>query len=415
MLTFWIFIVFLCLLTLWALWRPLHKPSTLKMESVQQRNIAIANERGAEIDSAYENGDINTNEHQQARRDLEMALADELVTSAELSDQFRHTSSLSSVAILLMVPLLAYGIYSYTSNYQPDATLAAPFAANGEVPSLDEIIIRLENAVDADPQDQQGLFLLAQSFSRLGRYAEAAQRYGQLIEIVAPDADLLVNYADNRAMANNQIFTDEITISLNKALELNPEHISGLWLSGIAAQQLGEPESALRHWLILRPKLTGNTEATQELTILIDSVSKELGAARALEISAEFNAQPEASPAATGTAGITVKVSLSPELLSEVADSDSVFIFARAKSGPPMPLAASRQQVSALPITVKLDDSMAMLPQMKLSNFNEILVGARISKSGQAIPQAGDLESELITTVNTNSDTIELLISKRRS
>jgi cytochrome c-type biogenesis protein CcmH len=233
--------------------------------------------------------------------------------------------------------------------------------------------------------------------------------------LTGPNADILVSYADNSAMANDRVFTRDTASALKEALQLDPTHISALWLSGVAAQQLNEPEAALRHWLTLRPMLTENSESSQELEILISDVSAQIGAVRATAIGAEFTEQSVALTQPAGALpGITVKVSVSPELQPEISASDSVFIFAKAKSGPPMPLAASRQSVSALPITVKLDDSMSMLPQMKLSNFEQVLVGARISKSGQAISQPGDLESELVVTSNTTADTIELVISKRR-
>lgn len=418
MTVFWIITAVLCSLALWALWRPLHSYSTLKMESVQQRNIAIANERALEIDSAFDADDISAKERDQARADLETALADELITSAELKDQFTRAPGYASLIVMILVPVVAFGLYQYTSTYQPDAATPVMAGGNNKAPSLDEIISRLEDAVNTNPEDQQGLFLLAQSYSRLGRYDEAASRFEQLLEIAGPDADLLVSYADNSAMANGRVFTHETAAALNKALELNPEHISALWLGGVADQQLGDPEAALRRWLTLRPMLANDSESSQELEILISDVSTQLGAQRVQSIEAEFTGQQAAKQGSQQKAatqvGITVSVSLSPKLQSEVSDGDTVFIFAKAKSGPPMPLAASRQTVSALPITVKLDDSMAMLPQMKLSNFEQVLVGARISKSGQAISQPGDLESELVTTSNTTPDTIELVISKRR-
>jgi cytochrome c-type biogenesis protein CcmH len=418
MTVFWIITAVLCALALWALWRPMHSHSTLKMESVQQRNIAIANERAREIDSAFDAGDISAKERDQSRSDLETALADELVTSTELKDQFTRAPGYASLIALILVPTFAYGLYQFSSTYEPDATASPMAGDNSKAPSLDEIISRLEDAVNTNPEDQQGLFLLAQSYSRLGRYDEAALRFEQLLEIAGPDADLLVSYADNSAMANGRVFTQEMASALNKALQLNPEHISALWLGGVAAQQLGDPDAALRRWLTLRPMLTDDSESSKELEILISDVSTQLGAQRVQSIEAEFTGRQLAKPAtqeeATPPVGITVSVSLSPELQAEVSDGDTVFIYAKAKSGPPMPLAASRQSASALPITVKLDDSMAMLPQMKLSNFEQVLVGARISKSGQAISQPGDLESELVTTSNSTPDTIELVISRRR-
>ncbi len=410
----WIISAVLCLLSLWILWRPLRSHSVLKMESIQQRNIAIANERALEIDSAFDAGDISAEEHEQSRNDLETALADELVTSTELKDQFKHAPIYSSLIALILVPVLAFGLYSFTSTYKPDTVASAMAGSSEKAPSLEEIITRLEDAVNTNPEDQQGLFLLAESYSRLGRYEDAALRFKQLIKITEPDADLMVSYADNSAMANGRVFTAETAAALATALKLNPEHISALWLSGVAAQQMGDPEAALRHWLTLRPMLTANPEANTELAILIDEVSKQLGLVITKKIEAEFAGQETAQKEAVSEPGITVSVSLSPELQAEVSDSDTVFIFAKAQSGPPMPLATSRQSVTALPILLKLDDSMAMLPQMKLSNYKQVLVGARISKSGQAISQPGDLESELVATPNTTPETIKLVISKRR-
>jgi cytochrome c-type biogenesis protein CcmH len=411
---FWIISALLCALTLWALWRPLHRLSTFKMESVQQRNIAIANERAKEIDSAFDAGDISDDEHKQARSDLETALADELATSTELKYQFTRAPAYTSLITLFLVPVLALGLYSFTSTYEPDALSRIEANGNTAAPSLEEMVARLEESVNSSPEDQQGLFLLAQTYSRMGRFAEAASRFEQLLKLSGPDADILVSYADNSAMANQRVFTQEIATALHQALQLDPKHISALWLSGVAAQQLNAPEAALRHWLTLRPMLSENSESSRELEILISDVSSQLGTERAAAIGVEFTGKPGVLTQAAAPAGITVSVSVSPELQSEISDGDSVFIFAKAKSGPPMPLAASRHSVSALPITVKLDDSMAMLPQMKLSSFEQVLVGARISKSGQAISQPGDLESELIITSNTTADTIELVISKRR-
>jgi len=415
MTVFWISAIALSLFTLWMLWRPLKANSALKMESIQSRNIAIAQERALEIDSAFESGDLSADDRDQAKQDLELALADELADSAELKDQFSQTPKASTFLILLLIPVLAFSMYNYTSNYDPNATAFSGQAQNGEAPSFEELIARIEEAVKANPEDEQGLYLLAQSYAQFGRYEESAERFKQLLALTGPNPDVLVGYVDSRAMAADQTFTRELADMLTQAIELDPQHVSALWLGGLAEQQLGDSEKALRRWLVLRPLLAENAEASQELEVLISEARTDLGP-RADEVIAAFEKlNPAAVKGGTATsASLTVTVSLSPELQAEVSESDSVFIFAKAKTGPPMPLAASRQTVSALPITVTLDDSMAMLPQMKLSKFAEVVVGARISKSGQAISQPGDLESELIISSNTNPDTIEVVITKRR-
>ena len=112
--------------------------------------------------------------------------------------------------------------------------------------------------------------------------------------------------------------------------------------------------------------------------------------------------------AATGKS-VSGTVKISAALKSKASPDDTVFIFARAASGPRMPLAILRKQVKDLPITFELNDSMAMNPAMKLSNFPEVVVGARISKSGNAMPQSGDLEGKSpVVSVGTTEIPIEI-------
>ena len=419
MLLFWISIALITLTTLWLLWRPLTSRSALEMESVQQRNIAIAGERANEINSAFDTGEISAAERDQAMQDLEMSLADELASTQDLEDQFRQASRPGSLLILVLIPLLAFASYSLTSNFQSDREVAEQQQPTGEALPLADVMAQLEAAVEANPGDQRGLFLLARSYAQLGAFDKAARRFEQLLAIAEPDADLLVSYVDASAMANGRRFDEKMLANLDKALALNPNHVSGLWLAGLANQQFGRPEAALRHWLRLQPALAGNPEANQELTLLINSARDQLSGDRIQALETELAAtQTESTPATTdagvAAASVRVRVSLAASLQAEAGDSDTVFIFARAASGPPMPLAAVRQPVSALPLTLTLDDSIAMTPQMKLSAFRDVVVGARISKSGQATAQPGDLESELVATVNDNPEVIELLISKRR-
>jgi cytochrome c-type biogenesis protein CcmH len=118
--------------------------------------------------------------------------------------------------------------------------------------------------------------------------------------------------------------------------------------------------------------------------------------------------------AAASTGGLSVEVALDPELLDKTSPQDTVFIYAKASSGPPMPLAVARKRVAELPVRVELTDAMAMMPQMRLSNFPHVKVGARISKSGQAIPQSGDLQSPEVETASDSKDAIRLVIDSQR-
>jgi cytochrome c-type biogenesis protein CcmH len=116
-------------------------------------------------------------------------------------------------------------------------------------------------------------------------------------------------------------------------------------------------------------------------------------------------AKPQAAaPAAAAGAFVAGKVTITAAMLGKASPEDSVFIFARAAEGPRMPLAALRKQVKDLPVTFKLDDSMGMTPQMKLSSFDKVVVGARISKSGNPIAQPGDLQGSSAPVALGSSD-----------
>jgi cytochrome c-type biogenesis protein CcmH len=125
----------------------------------------------------------------------------------------------------------------------------------------------------------------------------------------------------------------------------------------------------------------------QGLNIVINQSVGGADAAPAATLAATQVSNPSAS-----AAGVAGTISLDPALTGRVSPDDTVYVFARAAEGPRMPLAIIRKQVKDLPLTFSLDDSMAMNPNMKLSNFSEVVVGARISKTGNAMPQSGDLK-----------------------
>lgn len=237
---FWLIAGLLCAIIIWVFWRTLGTNASLQMQSVQQRNIAIARERALEIHSALEAEELTAAEHDQAIRDLELTLADELSSSKELRDQFKSTSTRSHLLILCALPLLSFAVYQQTSTYSPQGPSTEPTLQNTETPSLEEMLQRLEANVRTNPEDQQGLYLLANTYAQLQRYSESATRYQQLIALTEPNADLLSSYADVSAMANDQLFTPAIADTLKAALALDPEHNTTLWLLGLAEQQHGQ-------------------------------------------------------------------------------------------------------------------------------------------------------------------------------
>ncbi len=434
---FWICAAVLLGIAVFWLSRPLNASNAPKLESAHERIIAIAKERRNEIQSSLDTGDLTPQEHTQAMADLESALADELSTSNELGEAKSSPPNFSSAAILLCVPLIALGMYALTgtSDYQFRAEQAkAQAAANKQaeaVPSLEQLVDGLEARLQENPTDERGLFLLGQTYSRIGRHAEAADTYSKLLSQVGPNADLLVEQADAMAMNNNQAFTQDSYALLTQAIDLDPHHVKGRWLIGIADMGSGLTKQALEHWLWAKEQLRDDPAGSAQITQLIDNARQQLGdqakdaEALILEKITKHNQSAEhlatvseiqqggdtATANSSDAIALQIQVSLGDNINAEVNPEDTVFIFAKARSGPKAPLAVQRVQVADLPITVTLDDSNAMLPQFKLSLFEEVTVSARISKTGEPIAQSGDIETKGVDVMLPYTETISLSLS----
>jgi cytochrome c-type biogenesis protein CcmH len=231
------------------------------------------------------------------------------------------------------------------------------------------------------------------------KYRESADAYEKLVKLVPNDADLLANYADALAMAQNQSLQGEPEKILAKALVIDPKNLKALALAGTAAFDKRDFTTAVTQWKKLLALVPPESEAAQSATSGI-SEAQRLAAAGAANGSLPSSMPTQIAPIeddpspVAGKSEVSVKgtVEIDVAVRARVADTDSVFIFARAANGPKFPLAVIRKQVKDLPMSFVLDDSMSMMPNAKLSNFPMVIVGARISKSGSATPSAGDFE-----------------------
>jgi cytochrome c-type biogenesis protein CcmH len=242
--------------------------------------------------------------------------------------------------------------------------------------------------------------MLARTYAEQERFVDAVKVYSKLTQLISNDAQLWADFADALAMTNGQSLAGHPTLLLNKALALNPKNPKALALAGSAAMGRGEFAAAIKYWDDLLKLLPENSDDAKMINDGIQqaraAIAQGKGIIKGMPPASMANAQPsgggDAVPAASGKEGITGTVSLTAAMKSHVNPDDTVFILARATEGPPMPLAVMRKQVRDLPLQFTLDDSMAMAPQMKISNFDKVMVVARISKSGQPMPQTGDVQ-----------------------
>lgn len=305
-----------------------------------------------------------------------------------------------------LVATLAIGMAGYLWTGNPAATsaaAAAPPAGHSDIAPaqfaemVDKLALKLK-----DKPDPVGFSMLGRSYLVMGRHEESVAAYRKAIELKGDDASLMADMADAVAMRNGGRLDGEPTEWIERALKLEPAHLKALSLRGAAAFQRQDFAAAAASW----DRVVAIGPADSEL------VQGARDGAEQARQAGKLPAAPVDRPAAAAGGGaVAGTVSLSPTLKAQASPDDTVFIFARPAEGSRMPLAIARKQVKDLPYTFRLDDAMAMSPQATLSKAGRVIVGARVSKSGQAMPQAGDLEG-LSAPVAVGTEGIVVTISE---
>lgn len=270
--------------------------------------------------------------------------------------------------------------------------VGTPAALNG-VPSQAQTITDVNKALDelrahlaAQPNDVQGWLLLAQAEMEMQQPDQACDAYERVLKLKPDDTAAMVGWAQAESTANPEHrISDRGRELLQRAVKLEPDNQRGLWLLGISDFQQGRFAAAASTWRTLQPMLQPGSSVAQ-------AVAQQIAMADA-RASTPAASPGAAAPASSGPA-LRVQVSLAPALKARLASGDTLFVYARAENGPPMPLAVARLDAGQLPATVTLTDAMSMLPSMKLSSVPRVVIGARISHSGNAMAQAGDLEGD---------------------
>jgi len=374
------------------LWRGTSKNNAVVRDAA---NLEILRDQIAEMDADLKNGLLTPELHEQGKRELQSRVLEE-VGSEQSTASTAATGRYKVLAISLSVllPLLAIGMYMQIGNKNAFQSQSA----HGETsamgaPRTASAISTLEQKVKENPSDGESLLLLARGYMEAERFTESAIVFDKLTQSIGDEAWIWADYADAQAMAQGQTLRGKPTEFINKALAIDPNHPKALALAGSAAMERGDFAAAIQHWQKLRSQLPAESEDAKMIDGGLAEARQMLshtkgGKAPMLE---QIN-QPAPVVAAAGKERITGKVTLSDSLKGKVSPDDTVFVLARAAEGPKMPLAILRKQVRDLPLTFELDDSMAMQPQMKLSAFDKVVVVARVSKSGTAMPQAGDAQ-----------------------
>ncbi len=400
MTTFWIICTLLLavavMFVVLPLWRSKVKDNHVLRDAA---NLEIFRDQIAEMDADLRNGLLTPELYEQGKRELQARLLEEVKTTDSAAGALvSNPHKAMAIVLAVLLPLAAVGLYWKLGNLNAFLPQVGHAATGGMGTVHSEAALKeLEGKVAKNPQDADSLGTLARTYVEQERYVDAAKTYSKLSQLIQNDAQLWADFADALAMANGQSLAGHPTLLLNKALELDPNNIKALALSGSAAMERGEFPVAIQYWEHLLKLMPGDTEDAKMIANGIqqarDAMAQAKGGKTMLGQSMTGqSAGAEKKPVTAGQERITGTVTLSDAMKAHASPNDLLFVLARATDGPPMPLAVIRKQVKDLPLQFMLDDSMAMSPQMKLSSFDKVVLIARIAKSGDPMPHPGDLQ-----------------------
>jgi len=399
MTVFWIVAVLLVVAALLFVIPPLLKKTARTGQTLEQNeiNVILYKDQLEELKADLENGILTEEQFTQANEDLKRGLVENVKESAGEKSQIPAVLEKNTVyivaAFFLIVPGLIYnnqlGTDSLDIRLNPvNARVAVQ--AEGHQGTIEEQIRDLQEKLQADPSDIEGWVMLARSYYFLKQYQAASDAFARTVALTKEsEPQLLADYGDALAMASGRNMSGQPYDAVKKALAIDPNHQKALWLAATAAYQTKDYPTTLAYWETLLAQFPEGSENHTQMLKNIGEVKELMGE----ELTPEFIAQIQSAEQAQKTgASVSGEVTLDPKLSSQASPTDTVFVYARAASGPRMPLAIIKKQVKDLPIKFKLDDSLAMNPSMKISKFPQVVVSARVTKTGNAIPQPGDLQ-----------------------
>lgn len=374
-------------------------------------NIHIHKEHLQELKNDFKEGNIDEKEFNDAKHELERNLLTDIAESEKGCD---HTVSSISyktiIPIIIVLPVFVIVTYLMLGDINMvsiQVDKKEQQSNQEKMHSIEEMVAKLSANLQEQPDNGEGWKLLARTYLMMNRIQDAVHAYQNARKYIGDDPQLLADYAEALIMANNNSYSEEAENLINLSLQANPDEPKALWIAGFSSFERGDIAKTLHYWEQLLNVLPPGSDETQSLLENINKIKQNAAA-----ISPDRGIAVTQVTDSSMTA-IDVQVSLASALLEKADPEDTVFIFARASEGPRMPLAIVRKQVKDLPVRVTLDDSTAMSPAMRLSKFKQVVISARISKSGDATPSSGDLSGSSaaiqlgkVTGVNITIDQI---------
>ncbi len=422
MTVFWSLAAVMVMVALLFVLPPLLRQRNRSAVSRDDLNTKVIKEQLTELDADLAAGKLDQDQFDAARKDLERELLYDLdsANNAQMEAPVRSGRWLT-LLLVPAIPLCAILLYQVMGSGELIDVLqqakvsqsVPPHKQSTSAGSLEVMATQLAERLRSEPDDPQGWLMLAKTYNVLRRPDDAATAYQNVLRLGGGnDPSILADYVDASVTANNGEFTDQTGELLLQALKLDPDNLKALWLAGHWKYDNHEYAEALQYWQKTAQQLPAGSADATVIAQQINMAQAQLGTGGTPVTITK--AAEDASPGDAGNkASLNIYVELDPALNAAVAPDDTVFIYARATQGPRMPLAIVRKQVKDLPVTVTLDDSLAMSPQMVLSKFSQVTVSARISKTGNAITQSGDLQGSVSPVATQTTEKVQITINSK--
>jgi cytochrome c-type biogenesis protein CcmH len=389
-------------------------------------NLGILKDQLAELEREHARGAVSEQHYTEAKAELERRVLEEVHASnpAPASGtkgevvRSNWSARVAAAVVALVVPIgsvLMYARYGDFNAFDPMAMQQTDDAHAMSPEQIEKMIESLKGRIEKEPDNPNHWGTLARTYYSMGRFPQAAEAYAKLVKLVPDNADILADYADSLAMAKGRQLAGEPMALVTKALKLDPNQWKALAMAGTEAFDRGDFKAATEYWERLLNTLPPEAPIAEQIKSSIADARARGGMPPLAQAPKANNLPPDHPPltamrpdpnaapaagkgaagkaaAAAGKATVAGTIDIGADLKAKAAPTDQVFIIARPAQGSRMPLALTAVQVKDLPAKFTLDESMAMSPGATLATAAEVIVSARISKTGSPMPNPGDLE-----------------------
>jgi len=360
------------------LWFLLRERKPLTQASQANANAKVYRDQISDLDREHESGHISDEEWQHSRDELSVRLLEDTAAVDDPAAKAEKPAVWTAVVLAVAMPISAMGLYMWVGNPEALNPLALKSPDQVDQKDLAKLAQTLADRLQSQPDNLQGWVMLGRTYRTLENFDASLKAYDTALKLSADD-DLQLERIEVMAMQRQGLFEGEPWRVIREILQKDPQHFGALLTAGSASYAEGKYADALKYWEQARKPLDANNPDLPGLENAIATVRDKLGM------------PTKAAPSASSALNVSGQISLSAALKAKVSPNDAVFVYATPANGDRMPLAIMKTTVSQLPLNFMLDDSTAMTPERKLSMAGEVLVKVRVSKSGNAMPQSGDL------------------------